>query len=251
MNKRHRRPIAATLLTTALLGIGALPSLAANLDDLQGDVLLQAGGDHFTLTVEPYSGETGGGFFVGLTQGFLNDSAGNPQSDAIYMFCVDFHHEILAVPATFNINIDGLLGPDNAVPDAGLGENLQTLQTQALLGTNFGTTPTGNLPFDAYAQFDIWNLNNPSAGFANDGGGVMQALLNAAIAAQPTANFAAGYLFDIAPPPGSNGQQAFMPVVPGGFNNSSQPPTPEPGTLAMLGLGLIGLGSLKLRKSRR
>jgi len=269
MKKRHRRPIAATFLTTALLGLGALPALAENLNDLANDILLQNGGDQFTLTVNPYptapdlvppGPETDGGYYVGLTTGVITDSQGNAASTAIYMFCVDFNHDISGLPVAYSINIESLFGsvaPDLPSPP-GLGLSMTTLQTQALLGADFGTTaPTGDqLQTDIDAQHDIWNLSytgTPPLPFT-PANADMTTLMTNATDALGSNTFENSYLFDIIEPgdgqPNSPGQ-AFMPVTPGGFNNSDEPPTPEPGTLAMLGLGLIGLGSLKLRRSRR
>ena len=270
MKKRHKKPLTATLFTTALLGIGSLPALADNnppyttvnsgLDNFAADVLLQST-DQLSLTVMNYtSGEVGDGFFVGLTQGYINDVTQQQTSDPFYMFCVDFNNEI-NVPVTYNTIIEsiaGALGGPNDPPDPlpGLNESLQTLQTQAVLGSNFGSTPSGNAAADADIQFDIWNLNTPPADLPDSGppDANMLALLAAAELAQPTANYSGAYLFDITPEAAGNPNgpgQAFMPVDPGGFNNSSSPPAPEPGTLVMLGLGLIGLGSFKLRRSQR
>jgi hypothetical protein len=167
------------------------------------------------------------------------------------MFCVDFNDDINQLPAFYNIIIQGLTSAP--IPNNLNNESLQNLQEAALLGANFGSTPSG-FATDVDAQFDIWNLSNPTAGIpTTDGSGAMQTLLDAAIAGQanPNTSFANSYLFDIDPPPGAQGSQAFMPVTMGGFNNSNEPPTPEPGTLATLGLALIGLGSLKLRRAKR
>jgi len=254
MKKRH--PIAATLLTTAaLLGLGALPAVANNpptldstLDNYANDVLLQGApsNDQFELEVDPYPGENDGSYYVGLTTGVLHDLTANTYSDAFQMFCVDFNHDISGLPVYYNINIESILGPGEPDPNPpGLGLSLTTLQTQALLGADFN----GTLPNDSDVQHDIWNLSYTGNGplpftppTAN-----MTTLLDNATNALATSNFSNAYLFDIVDADG----QAFMPIVPGGFNNSSQPPVPEPGTLAMLGLGLIGLGSLKLRRSPR
>src|ERR1700733_7514605 len=100
MKKRHRSPIAATLLSIALLGIGALPALAE--PDFNGDILDQVNNhDYFTLTVNPYPSPQevdGSNFLVGLTTGVLTEyDASNNQigvSAAFAMFCSDFLHDI-------------------------------------------------------------------------------------------------------------------------------------------------------------
>jgi hypothetical protein len=257
MKIRHGNPLAVALLTTGLLGLGALPALAgldSSLDNYATDITLQNGGDHFTLSVtDPYpSNEQAGGYYVGLTTGVITDSSGN-FSDPFQMFCNDFNDD-LGVPLpfppnpVFNINILSLLGSDPlSVPDHGLGLPLGALQLQALLGANFGTMPSYNSSADGAAQFDIWNLNVPPAALPEDG-----TLLANATAALPGANFNGAFMFDIVLPPGGDGEgyQAFMPVDTIPFHNSSSG-TPEPGTLALVGLGLIGLGGLKLRRSQR
>ncbi len=267
MKKRNIHIIALTLLTTALLGLGAMPALAetfppygttnSGLDSILADAALQgAASPHaFSLTVMPYPNapsdpEVGDGYYVGLTIGYINDVTTQQSSDAFYMFCVDFNGHLESVPVTYNVVIDSLVGADSAVPDSNLGETLQQLQTQALLGANFGTSPSGNVPFDADVQYTIWNINNPAPSPALPGpDATMGALLAAAQLTQGlhTTDFTNYFVFDTTGP----NEQAFMPVPSGNPNNNVQPPVPEPGTWAMLGLSLIGLGSLKLRRNRR
>jgi hypothetical protein len=271
MKKRHRSSLASALLATALVGFGALPALATNpLDSFANDILNQTTpstpGHNYELTVLPYAPdmEAKDGFYVGLTTGFISDcgiSTCDPNnhtyavSSSFQMFCDDFNNTIFP-PATYDIYIRniatpaGMLSTDTPVPNppSGIGLTYGELQLQALLGVSFGTTQSNNADEDGNIQEDIWNISisDPHAKFSvvED----MQTLLNNANNSLPTATFNNAYMFDIE---GNPLGQAFMPVVPGGFNNSSSPPTPEPGTLAMLGLGLIGLGSLKLRKRQR
>jgi hypothetical protein len=278
MNKRHRSTVAATFLITALFGLGALPALAEpalnpSLDTYSFDIGLQSATTTFTLTVEPYpngtvSGtpETDGGspdYYVGLTHGVLTEvvsGTATAMSDPFLMFCVDFNHDISGLPVTYAINIESLFGSSEPDGPPGLGLSMQTLQTQALLGGNFGTTaPTGaepQLQTDIDAQHEIWNLSyegNGSAPFTPLNPD-MTNLLNTATNALSSNTFSNSYLFDIINPPQGGtppAGQAFMPITSGGFNNDVTPPAPEPGTLVMLGLGLIGLGSLKLRRSKQ
>jgi hypothetical protein len=234
----------------------------STLDSYSGDILLQnsSASNQFTLTVLPYaSGETDGTFFVGLTQGILTDVTTGVQSDPFYMFCADFNHFISVPPGgtTYDIVIDSLTGPD--APDLpsppGLGLSLETLQMEALLGANFGATPAG-LPTpqnDIDAQHDIWDLSYtgaPPLPFASPTAG-MTSLMDAADAAYLAgANYSGAFLFDIVEGGLSAPGQAFMPVDTTPFI-STRSITPEPGTLALLGFGLLGLGTLKLRRSRR
>ncbi len=265
MKKRHRSTIAATLFPIALLGIGALPALAdppnppftpgSLTNTLLQDAAAQSAGDKFALTVMGYSsGENDGQFFVGLTQGYITDLTQQTTSAAFYMFCVDFKDEI-NVPVTYDIVIEGLSGSDpTSIPDAGLGLSLQTLQTQSLLGAQFGTTPSLNSGLDTDIQHDIWNMSGGQ--YTPPTAGMTSALQTADLAYGAGQDYSGAWLFDVLANSQTNPNgpgQAFMAVdTTTGFNHSSEPPpVPEPGTLAMLGLGLIGLGSFKLRRTKR
>jgi hypothetical protein len=262
MKTLHRRPIAATFFTTALLGIGALPAFAGNSADVNNFLDDAQSTDTFQLTVNPYpviSGsqcENDGSFCVGLTSGTLKDMTTGQVSDAINMFCVDFNHDITTT-AIYNVLVQGLVTTPS--PNGLSPEQLQSMQLQALLGADFGTSlPTSPSESDIEVQHDIWNLDIPTPTGtgtpfvpATDSGQMAAALAELA----GGVSFNNSFLFDIiaTTDTGTNiPGQAFMPVTQGGFNNNTTPPdAPEPGTLAMLGLGLIGLGSLKLRRSQR
>ncbi len=253
MKKQNKHSIAITLLTTALLGIGAMPASAEPI--FSGYISDQSAGDHFTLTVNAYPSPQeidANNFLVGLTYGVLTEY--NPSntviatSDPFLMFCSDFLHDINQGD-TYNVTIESLVTPSGQdpatyIPDsAGLNLTLKTLQIQALLGAKFdGTTPN-----DSNVQHEIWNLSGANPAIDGPDPSVMAALYANAQAAQPGANYSGAFLLD----PQGDGGQAFMSIDPTSFDHNLQSPTPEPGTLAMLGLGLIGLGSIKLRKTRR
>jgi hypothetical protein len=254
--KLLRRSPLSILLPTVFLALAALPAMAGNLDTSLDSFLADATGPDylaFTLTLGTYTPPQvdAEGYLVGLVQGVLTDTVTGNFSDPFYMFCSDFLHGTTE-GATYDITIHQLVGADTDVPDPnppGLGLDMQTLQEQALVGTNFGLTPSGTTDFNANIQHEIWNMSGATPPFDEPDPVAMAALFATAAAEQPTANFSNAFVFE---PVSEADGQAFMPVNPGGFNTDTTPSTPEPSTLVMFGFGLAGLGAFRLRrKSQR
>lgn len=184
--------------------------------------LLVAG--QVSLTVLPYAPdyEDDGSYYVGLTQGYLNGDSAVP----FWMYCVDFNGTIYP-PTTYNVTMVSL-NPSLFTGDS-LGLSLAQLQTQYLLGQEFGSSPSGNSTQDSDIQHDIWNFTGGA--FTPDAN--MTSLLSAAEAAQasdPQSVFSNAYLFDVT---GPNGQQAFMPSQVFTLQDTAAP-LPEPRTFSLL-----------------
>jgi hypothetical protein len=188
-------------------------------------------GSVFPLNVLPWGPENDGSYWVGLTEGYINGDS----SDPFYMYCVDFLGTISA-PTEYNVRLVSL-NPNLFTGDT-MGLTLAQLQTQYLLGLNFGNTPSGNSVQDSDIQQDIWNFTGGT--FTPDGN--MVNLLSTAeseqaeLAVNDPGFFDNAYLLDATVP--GPGQQAFMPVglpsaVPVGD------PSPEPSTFLLAGAGLL------------
>lgn len=188
-------------------------------------------GPVFSLNVLPWGSENNGSYWVGLTEGYINGDAGDP----FYMYCVDFLGTISA-PTEYNVQLVSL-NPNLFTGDT-MGLTLAQLQTQYLLGLNFGSTPSGNSVQDSDIQQDIWNFTGGT--FTPDAN--MMNLLSTAeseqaeLAVNDPGFFDNAYLLDATVP--GPGQQAFMPVglpsaVPVGD------PSPEPSTFLLAGAGLL------------
>jgi hypothetical protein len=185
------------------------------------------------LHVNAYTnGETDGSYHVGLTTGYLNTDT----ADLFNMFCVDFAGTIYP-PTSYEITVRSLdsslyVGPNE------LGLTLQQLQTMAILGSQFDGVQSDDVPL----QHDIWSFTAPANTFTTD------AQLTAAESAVGTTDFSNAYLLDVTVTGPNNQQQAFEAIVNGTLNGGASP-VPEPGTLILVGAGLLSLGFARRRRA--
>jgi len=193
-------------------------------------------GNTVKLTIQPYaSGEVNSGFFVGLTQAYIDGDSTNP----FYVYCIDFAHDI-SLPTSYDVVIKSLdpANPNNQ-PSFQINPNLNltlaTLQLQAAMGWNFGVAPSGDSVQDGDIQKDIWNL---SGGNFTPPNANMTAIYNAAVATAASADYSDQYFFDIT---GEPGQQAFMPVDTQAITTHSVPATPEPATWGLMAGALMAM----------
>lgn len=167
------------------------------------------------------AGLTDGSYYVGLAKGDLAGDGLGP----FPMWCVDPTHRVSK--SDWDVAIRPLTAA--GIAGNGMGYSLLELQTMAVLGSGFNNTN----PNDKMIQHAIWSLVDGRSLTVGE-----QTLLTTAQALVSSFNFNGYVLLD----PLECGGQSMMTKM------SST--VPEPGTLALVGLGLVAAAYLSRRPRR-
>jgi len=196
----------------------------------------------------------GGLYFAGAIQ--YQDTT----SGVLYnVFCDDPSHDVV-VPGTYTYYVENESYAQNYLAPLETGSNTGTnnIANEIAALTSYGLSNPTNATLDEYVQLSIWKLEGASLSLSGAALSSVTALLGLGTSfwdhywtSLASLGFSYGEL--VSPCTGGNTQITLNDCQTQGqlYIGGSKPPPnliPEPGTLSLIGVGLLGVGGMWLRR---